>query len=209
MNKKRIYWILKIVSFAVMILAAILMKKQAFDSRMGTVFMVVMTVAAFAGYFFAEFKLKRMNAAEPDAEDAEDDTAEDDDISDVTDNGRTALFVEGFPSDRLYFVFATQMYYAFVHTGHAELGIKEDAVSDKPLTDGDRLHANPKDIWLAKSEITEGKLKMKRCISTQLPSCASLKLKTRDGKKYSFIILQELDEKTIRDFFADVEKRFV
>ena len=208
MNKKRIYWILKIVSFAVMILAAILMKKQAFDSRMGTVFMVVMTVAAFAGYFFSEFRLKKLNAAEPDEEDAED-IAEDGDISEVTDDGQTALFVEGFPSDRLYFVFATQMYYAFVHAGHAELGIKEDAVFDTPLTDGDRLHANPKDIWIAKSEITEGKLKMKRCISTQLPSCASLKLKTRDGKKYSFIILQELDEQTIRDFFTDVEKRFV
>lgn len=208
MNKKRVYGILKIVSFAAMILAAILIKKQSFDTKMGSVLIAAIAIASIALYFFSEFRLKKLNAAEPDEEDAED-IAEDDDISEVTDDGRTALFVEGFPSDRLYFVFATQMYYAFVHTGHAELGIKEDAVPDKPLTDGDRLHANPKDIWIAKSEITEGKLKMKRCISTQLPSCASLKFKTRDGKKYNFIILQELDEKTIRDFFADVEKRFV
>lgn len=150
MNKKRVYGILKIVSFAAMILAAILIKKQSFDTKMGSVLIAAIAIASIALYFFSEFRLKRLNAAEPDAEDAEEDTAEDDDISEVTDDGRAALFVEGFPSDRLYFVFATQMYYAFVHTGHAELGIKEDAVSDKPLTDGDRLHANPKDIWLAK-----------------------------------------------------------
>lgn len=119
-----------------------------------------------------------------------------------------ALLVEGFPNDRLYYVESTQMYYAFVHIGHAELTVKDDLIPEKKLTDGDRLHAAAKDIWLAKSEIAEIKLKMKRCISTQLPSCASLKFKMNDGKKYSYIVVfQQLTEADIRTFFADVERK--
>lgn len=199
MNKKLLYTILWVVSGAGIILTYFLFEKQNAEPKLA----LAIAVALLIVFVFSAMKRKKLTAVEMEAEDPED--AED--IPETPGEARDILWVEGFPSDRMYFVFATQTYYAFVHIGHAEFGVKEDAVPDKPLTDADRQHAGPKDLWLAKSEILDGTLKMKHCVSTQLPSCASLKLKTRDGKKYSFIILQELDEKTIRGFLADVEKR--
>lgn len=197
MNKKLLYTLLWVVTGAGIILTYFLFEKQIIDPKLA----LVLAVALLVVFVFSAMKCKKLAANETDAEE------EAEDLPETTGETQDMLWVEGFPSDRMYFVFATQTYYAFVHIGHAELGVKEDTVPDKPLTDADRQHAAPKDIWIAKSDIAEGTLKMKRCVSTQLPSCASLKFKTRDGKKYNFIILQELNEKTIRGFLADVEKR--
>lgn len=201
MDKKTIYRVLTIAMPVLILVDMLLLKKQVFGPTASLVICTAVLLAAVGVTIFAEQKLKKLNEAERKEENEV--------LPENTEGQHIALFVEGFPSDRLYFVYATQMYYAFSYFGNASFGVREDLVPERVLTDGDRLHAGPKDIWIAKSEITEGKLKMKRCISTQLPSCASLKLKTQDGKKYSFIILQELNEQAIRGFFADVEKRIV
>lgn len=201
MDKKTIYRVLTIAMPVLILVDMLLLKKQVFGPTASLVICTAVLLAAVGVTIFAEQKLKKMNEAERKEENEV--------LSENIEEQRAALFVEGFPSDRLYFVYVTQMYYAFSYFGNASFGVREDLVPERVLTDGDRLHAGPKDIWIAKSEITEGKLKMKRCISTQLPSCASLKLRTQDGKKYSFIILQELNEQAIRGFFADVEKRIV
>ncbi len=119
-----------------------------------------------------------------------------------------ALMLMGFPSDRIYLVLQTASYYALLYMGNASFGVREKQITDypDPLTDAAIEKAGPKDLWIEKRAVTSCALTMKQCRSTQLPNCGSLTLKTADGKKRKFIILDTVPLQELRSFFPATEE---
>lgn len=118
------------------------------------------------------------------------------------------LMVMGFPSDRIYLVEQTNSYYAFLYMGNETMGMREKQITDYPdtLTDACASMAGPKDLWIEKRSVTSCLLTMKQNISTPMPNCGTLKMKTSDGKKRTFLILDTHPAQELRRFFPATEE---
>ncbi len=118
------------------------------------------------------------------------------------------LMVMGFPSDRIYLVEQTNSYYAFLYMGNETMGMREKQITDYPdtLTDACASMAGSKDLWIEKRSVTSCLLTMKQNISTPMPNCGTLKMKTADGKKRTFLILDTHPAQELRRFFPATEE---
>ena len=118
------------------------------------------------------------------------------------------LMVMGFPSDRIYLVEQTNSYYAFLYMGNETMGMREKQITEypDPLTDACASMAGPKDLWIEKRSVTSCLLTMKQNISTPIPNCGTLKMKTSDGKKRTFLILDTHPVQELRQFFPATEE---
>lgn len=118
------------------------------------------------------------------------------------------LMLMGFPSDKIYLVEQTNSYYAFLYMGNETMGMREKQITDYPetLTDACISMAGKKDLWIEKRSVTSCALTMKQNVSTPMPNCGTLKMKTADGKKRTFIILNTHPAQELRQFFPATEE---
>ena len=149
---------------------------------------------------------KHIHGPAPEELEALDEMEELDEMDSSRDQPLEAILALGFPSNRLYLITATEHYYVMTYVGN-ELHMKEQLFPERRLRDADKAKAGKKDVWIAKDEIRDFRLRMKHCASTNIPNNASLKLKTEGGKRYSLILCMEEERSAYLDFFKDIAAR--
>lgn len=119
------------------------------------------------------------------------------------------LFVHHVLSGALYQVTRRGDGYAFLKVGNEFTGLREEMLTEAPLSEETAAALQTKQYQLWDSEISGCEIRMRRSIASQFQNCGTVSFCLDSGKKKKYVMLGALSKETVEAFFAPIRQRVV